>query len=74
MDNQELVNRGEFYDKMMEERIKHSKHNKFYGVAPEGFTLVPNEVLEQLKDFDTWKEFKNDEEWVEKTTKFFLKK
>ena len=22
------------------------------------------EIIEELKDFDTWKEFKNDPEWV----------
>ena len=55
-------------------RIKHSNYHKFVGIAPEGFTLVPNEVLEELKDFDTWKEFKNDEEWIEKSSKKYLKK
>ena len=50
----EKTNRSEFFDAMMKERIKHSNYHKFVGIAPEGFTLVPNEVLEELKDFDTW--------------------
>jgi len=33
---------------------------KYEGVAPEGFVLVHEKTLEQLKDFDTWKEWKND--------------
>ena len=34
---------------------------KFDGVAPEGFVLVHEKTLEELKDFDTWKMWKNDE-------------
>jgi hypothetical protein len=75
MDNEiEKTNRSEFFDAMMKERIKHSNYHKFVGISPEGFTLVPNEVLEELKDFDIWKEFKNDEEWIEKASKKHLKK
>lgn len=34
---------------------------KFNGVAPEGFVLVHEKTLEELKDFDKWKMWKNDE-------------
>jgi hypothetical protein len=27
------------------------------------------DMIEELKDFDTWKEFKNDPEWVNKKLK-----
>jgi hypothetical protein len=37
------------------------KKNRYTGVPPEGYTLVRNEVLEELKDFDTWKSWKNEE-------------
>jgi len=37
------------------------KKNRYRGVAPEGYTLVRNEVLEKLKDFDVWKSWKNEE-------------
>ena len=33
---------------------------KYEGVAPEGFVLVHEKTLEDLKDFDTWKSWKND--------------
>jgi hypothetical protein len=33
---------------------------KYEGIAPEGFVLVCEKTLEALKDFDTWKEWKND--------------
>lgn len=33
---------------------------KYEGVAPEGFILVHEKTLEDLKDFDTWKSWKND--------------
>ena len=32
---------------------------KFDGVAPEGFILIHEKTLEQLKDFDIWKDWKN---------------
>lgn len=32
---------------------------KFDGVAPEGFVLLHEKTLEQLKDFDIWKDWKN---------------
>lgn len=33
---------------------------KYDGIAPEGFVLVHEKSLEQLKDFDVWKDWKND--------------
>lgn len=33
---------------------------KYDGVAPEGFILVHEKTLEDLKDFDIWKSWKND--------------
>ena len=53
----------------IDEKIKDSGYHKFLGIAPEGFTLVPNEVIELLKDFDNWKEFKYDENWIEQKSK-----
>ena len=32
---------------------------KFVGVSPEGFILIHEKTLEDLKDFDIWKEWKN---------------
>jgi hypothetical protein len=32
---------------------------KFVGVAPEGFVLIHEKTLEDLKDFDVWKDWKN---------------
>jgi hypothetical protein len=40
------------------EDIKKTRYN---GVAPEGYTLLRNEVLAELKDFDNWKAWKNHE-------------
>jgi hypothetical protein len=34
---------------------------KFGGVAPEGFVLVHEKTLEDLKNFDVWKMWKNNE-------------
>jgi len=33
---------------------------KFEGCAPEGFILVHEKTLEDLKDFDIWKDWKNE--------------
>lgn len=43
----------------IKEKIKNSHYHKFQGVAPEGFILIPEQALEKLKDFDIWKEWKN---------------
>jgi len=40
---------------------KDIKKIRYNGVAPEGYTLVRNEVLVELKDFDNWKAWKNNE-------------
>jgi hypothetical protein len=41
--------------------IKEEGHiKKFEGIAPDGFILVHEKTLENLKEFDIWKEWKND--------------
>jgi hypothetical protein len=42
--------------KILEER---GGVGKFDGVVPEGFILVHEKTLEDLKDFDIWKDWKN---------------
>ena len=42
---------------------------KFEGCAPEGFVLVHEKTLEDLKDFDNWKKWKNDEISIETLNK-----
>lgn len=44
--------------------IKDSYFHKFEGTAPEGFLLVPEELFNLLKDFDNWKDFKYNPNWV----------
>jgi hypothetical protein len=39
---------------------------KLSNVAPEGFVLVHEKTLEDLKDFETWKSWKNDELTINK--------
>ena len=34
---------------------------KFDGIAPERFVLVHEDALEELKDFEIWKEWKNNQ-------------
>lgn len=42
--------------------IKEEGHiRKYQGVAPEGFLLIHEKTLEDLKDFTIWKEWKNNE-------------
>lgn len=58
----------------IEEKIEHSNYYKFDGVAPDGFTLVPNEVIELLDDFEEWKDFKYRKfEWLMEKSKAQLK-
>jgi hypothetical protein len=42
---------------------------KFGGVAPEGFILVYEKALEQLKDFDTWKMWKHNQITIKELNK-----
>ena len=47
--------------------LSNQKYNKFLGTSPEGFVLVPYEMIQELKNFDTWVVFKNsDMDWIEK--------
>jgi hypothetical protein len=71
-EHEDFVN-SEDFNKMIKEKIEYSDYYKFQGTAPEGFTLVPNQVIELLKDFDNWKEFKNDPNWIEEMSKKCLK-
>lgn len=53
----------------IKEKIKNSHYHKFTGVAPDGFILIPEDVLEQLKDFDIWKEWKSNPKILENLIK-----
>lgn len=44
----------------IKESIQNYKYKKFDHLAPEGFVLIPEGMLEDLKEFDNWKEWKND--------------
>ncbi len=57
-DHENFVN-SEDFQKMIDEKIKYSHYHKYDGIAPEGFVLISENVLEKLKEFDTWKEWKN---------------
>lgn len=71
----EIMNLDEeagLYD--IEEKIENSNYYKFNGIAPDGFTLVPNEVIELLDDFEEWKDFKYRKfEWIMEKSKANLK-
>jgi len=43
---------------MTKEQILQTRYS---GIAPEGFVLLTEESIEKLKDFDTWKKWKNNE-------------
>jgi hypothetical protein len=42
---------------------------KFLGVAPDGFVLVHEKSLEELKDFEIWKEWKHGQISIEDLNK-----
>jgi hypothetical protein len=33
--------------------------NRYLGVAPEGFVLIHEKTIQDLQDFEIWKEWKN---------------
>ena len=49
---------------------KEGEVRKFVGVAPEGFVLIHEKTLEDLKDFDVWKDWKNGLTSIEEMNKF----
>ena len=48
---------------------KEGQVRKFVGVAPDGFVLVHEKTLEDLKDFEIWREWKNGFTSIEKMNK-----
>ncbi len=38
---------------------------KLHGIAPEGFLLIHEDTLKELKDFEIWKEWKNNQISIE---------
>jgi hypothetical protein len=58
----------------IKDRIEYSCYYKYQGIAPEGFILLPLEIMEDLQDFDNWKDFKsNPYQWLESRSKEILK-
>lgn len=49
----------------IKESIQNYKYKKFDHLAPEGFVLIPEGMLEDLKEFDNWKEWKNNPDFHE---------
>lgn len=58
---------------MIKEKIEYSYYHKYDGIAPEGFILIPEKTLERLKDFDIWKEWKNNENYLSNLIKEDIK-
>jgi len=59
---------------LIQEKIENSAFYKYSGIAPEGFILIPEEILLELQDFDNWKEFKKDGSyWLEERSKKLLR-
>jgi hypothetical protein len=48
---------------------KEGEIRKFVGVSPEGFVLVHEKTLEELKDFDVWRDWKNGLKSIEEMNK-----
>jgi|688.fasta_scaffold30762_5 hypothetical protein len=46
-------------DDKIRDKIKESHYRKFQRVAPEGFIIIPEVTFEKLKDFEFWKEWRN---------------
>jgi len=44
---------------MSEITTKEIVKNRYLGVAPEGFVLILEKTIQDLQDFEIWKEWKN---------------
>lgn len=49
----------------IKDKIKKSHYYKLTGNVPEGFVMVHEQVIEDLKDFDNWKDFKYNSNYIE---------
>ena len=52
--------------KILEE---HGHVKRFEGCAPDGFVLVHEKTIEDLMDFDVWKDWKNNKITINKLNK-----
>lgn len=56
----------------IQNKIQESEYHKYSSIAPEGFVIIPEKIIEELKDFDNWKEFKNNPNYLkEKSIEIF---
>ena len=63
-----------FENPLVKEKLKDTNYYKFAGIAPDGFVLVPTEVIDMLDDFEEWKDFKYRKlEWIEEKSKQVLR-
>jgi len=59
---------------LVKEKLKDTNYYKFAGTAPDGFVLIPTEVIDMLDDFEEWKDFKYRKlEWIEEKSKQVLR-
>ena len=49
----------------IKDKIKKAHYLKLLGNIPEGFVMVHEKVIEDLKDFDNWKDFKINSNYIE---------
>jgi len=62
MENQNIIN--------VKKIIQEEGHiKKFEGIAPDGFVLVHEKTLENLKEFETWRNWKHNEISIEELNK-----
>jgi hypothetical protein len=65
---------GLYDEPLIKEKLENSNYYKLAGIAPEGFILIPHEVIDLLDDFEEWKDFKYRKfEWIEEKSKQVLK-
>lgn len=63
---------SEDFQYYIQNKIQESDYYKYSTIAPEGFIMIPEKVLNDLKDFDNWKEFKNNPNYIkEKSIEIF---
>ena len=49
----------------IKDKINKAHYLKLLGNIPEGFVMVHEQVIEDLKDFDNWKDFKYNSNYIE---------
>lgn len=64
---------SEDFQYYIQNKILESDYHKYSRIAPEGFVIIPQQLLNDLQDFENWKEFKNNPNYIKEKSLEIIK-